>query len=368
MLCDFGDMTMEQARSLRVGFFTSTPLNREQGSGTFVGITTLAAALRAAGVDVDIVSPGFSLPVLAAQRWVYNRNLAQHAARFDITVGFDLDGYRLARRSGPPHVAAIKGVIADELRFERGLTRANMALQAKWEHRHVSAAARVVTTSRYSAARIQQLYGVPTKPGVVPELIDLANWRDLLRRNQATPDAHKFVVLCVCRLYRRKRVDLLLHAAALLRRRIPHLEIRIAGSGPEYPRLVRLWRSLELQEKVRWLGNLDPGRLAREYGSCHVFSLPSVQEGFGIVFLEAMAAEKPIVAARAAAVPEVCPNQMLVEPESAEALADGIETLFRNPETRGCMASSGARFVERFDAPCIGARFLRELHAGVHLR
>ena len=50
----------------------------------------------------------------------------------------------------------------------------------------------------------------------------------------------------------------------------------------------------------------------------------ALQEGFGIAFLEAMAAGKPIVAARAAAIPEVVRHGVLVAPENAEALADGI--------------------------------------------
>jgi glycosyltransferase involved in cell wall biosynthesis len=91
-----------------------------------------------------------------------------------------------------------------------------------------------------------------------------------------------------------------------------------------------------------------------------VFCLPSLQEGFGIVFLEAMAAGKPIVAARAAAVPEVVRSGILVEPESPEALAEGIVRLYRDPGLCSSLASAGFRDVEQFDVHRVAGLFLSE--------
>lgn len=74
--------------------------------------------------------------------------------------------------------------------------------------------------------------------------------------------------------------------------------------------------------------------ICQEYDRSDVFCLPSVQEGFGSAFLEAMTAGKPIVAARAAAVPEVIRNGILVEPENPEALAEAVVRLYRDPGLR----------------------------------
>jgi hypothetical protein len=66
------------------------------------------------------------------------------------------------------------------------------------------------------------------------------------------------------------------------------------------------------------------------------------------VFLEAVAAGKPIVAARAAAIPEVVKNGILVEPECSAAIAEGICRLSRDSDLRHGLGAGGGRDVERF--------------------
>ena len=338
---------------MQIRFLTSTPLDIRRGSGTFVGISVLARSLEQCGHTVVFETPRRSFPIYTAQRLWYNRGL-RASADFDLTVGFDMDGYRIA--GGPAYVASLKGVIADELRFESGLTRLTMGLQARCEQQHLQRAARVLATSRYSADRARHFYGLRETPAIVPEPIDLAEWRSLLARHPA--QSSRFRVLFVGRLYRRKRLDVLLRAAALLRGRIPDLEIRIVGHGPCARDLCRLSRHLGLASTVTWLGDISRASLAAEYNAAALFALPSVQEGFGIVLLEAMAASKPIVASRAAAIPEVVPHAALVEPDQPEALAAAIQELHRSPGRRAAIASAGLRAVTAFDAPRVARLFL----------
>ena len=215
----------------------------------------------------------------------------------------------------------------------------------------------MITVSRYCAERLEEPYGVRDAI-VVPELIDLNAWRQLFRANPATPTPGKFTIFSVCRFYPRKRLDVLLRAAGLLRNTIPGLEIRIIGNGPERARLQGICRELEIGPAVQWLGDVSPSSLAKEYNRCDLFCLPSVQEGFGIVFLEAMAAGKPIVAARAAAIPELVRSGVLVEPENPDALAEAIICLYRDPDLRRALASAGLRDVEQFEMSRVAARFL----------
>jgi len=74
-----------------------------------------------------------------------------------------------------------------------------------------------------------------------------------------------------------------------------------------------------------------------------------------------MAAEKPVIAVRAAAIPEVAPHSLLVAPEDYAALAGGIELLYQQPELRRTLSAAGSAAVEKFDAPVVAGQFLAEL-------
>jgi glycosyltransferase involved in cell wall biosynthesis len=238
---------------LRATFITSTPMNVKRGSGTFVGIDALARSLRGLDWSIDLVTPRLHLPNYTAERICFNETLRfrRDFEAADLTVGFDLDGYTLpATLRRKPHIASIKGVIADEMRYEKGLTRATMAVQAYFEARHVRKAQFVITTSEYAASRLKDLYGIPRVHAIIPELIDLTEWQGAVSRCNVKRDAEKFIVLCVARFYPRKRMELLLYAADVLRSRIPDLEIRIVGGGAESLRLRTLRERLRVSNVV----------------------------------------------------------------------------------------------------------------------
>ena len=353
----------------RIRFITSTPWSVEGGSGTFVGITTLVKSLRELGVSVEVSAPSLRFPVYTMHRLFFNEMLGfRGREECDVTVGVDMDGYTVAGMVRNTYVAAIKGVIADEMRFETGLTRATMRVQAACEKLNVHRADGVITTSQYAAARIQELYSLPNAPRIVPEPIELTAWDKLFRLNPVQHDPDKFVVLCVCRFYPRKRLEILLGAADRLRSKIPELEVRIVGGGPEERQLKKIWRRRNLRGVVKWLENIPLSELAREYNRCDVFCLPSVQEGFGIVFLEAMANGKAVVAVRAGATPEVVKHGLLVEPDNEEALAEAIERLYRESALRTELGEAGRQFVRQFDAPVVAKLFLEEMERLARLK
>jgi asparagine synthase (glutamine-hydrolysing) len=116
------------------------------------------------------------------------------------------------------------------------------------------------------------------------------------------------VILTVTRLSRADRykgVDHLIEAMPAIRAAIPDISLRIVGRGDDVPRLQALRSRLGVRSAVEFLGYVDDRRLNTELQVCNLFALPSEREGFGLVFLEAMACGKPCLGARAGGIPEV---------------------------------------------------------------
>jgi glycosyltransferase involved in cell wall biosynthesis len=119
---------------------------------------------------------------------------------------------------------------------------------------------------------------------------------------------------------------------------------------------------LGLAGAVRLLGALPSDREVRAwYRRASIFCLPSIQEGFGIVFLEAMASGLPVVSTTATAIPEVVPDGragLLVPPRDPPALAAAIVRLLSDAALQERCRSFGLEQARRFSWDRVAALFL----------
>ena len=353
-----------------LAFVTSTPLTVSEGSGTYVGIRELARFLKQRHVSVTTYAPTFWSPSFTLKRLLFNVLVAKRlrAEQHDWVVGFDLDGFHYGRCPVAPYIASIKGVIADELKNERGFVRLMLGVQAAFERLAVRRARVVVATSGYSRNRIVEAYGIRgAKVVLVPELIDLRGW-ELEHATIPAREADPPAVLTVAHMYPRKNLPVLLRAYARLRADGVSFQGWIVGDGPCRRDWERLRDTLSLQGHVEFLGTVSRRELAERYQRAAVFCLPSRQEGFGIVFLEAMANAKPIVAARAAAVPETVADGevgILADPNDPDAFAQGLAALLTDRGFRRRMGEAGRRRVEAYRADRVAALFLERVQAAL---
>ena len=141
-----------------------------------------------------------------------------------------------------------------------------------------------------------------------------------------------------------KGADDLIRAVALLKAKYRDLQMVAVGEGDDVPRLAELARSLGVADSVRFLRGLTRAQIAACYARAEVFALPSSGEGFGLVFLEAMAFAKPIIGAATGGATDLiqdCVNGMLAPPRDAPKLAEALDTLFRDDALRLQMGRAG---------------------------
>jgi phosphatidylinositol alpha-1,6-mannosyltransferase len=113
---------------------------------------------------------------------------------------------------------------------------------------------------------------------------------------------------------------------------VPPLEYHVVGEGTDLAYLEALATQCGVEHIVTFLGPVTHKQLVSEYTEADIFVLPSATEGFGLVFLEAMAHAKPVIARRAGASPEVVDHGTtgcLIENEAE--LASAIKDLLTNP-------------------------------------
>lgn len=160
-------------------------------------------------------------------------------------------------------------------------------LEVQDAFRHATA---VITVSPFLA---EQLRGLKlAEPIVVPNMVDDSVFFP------GEPCGEKFIFFSLCILTSGKGIDDLLHAIAHWDPPPDLFEFRIAGDGPMANTYKGLARRLGISDRIRWIGAVGRKEAANLFRQCHAFVLPSHYETFGVVYAEAIASGKPVIATR----------------------------------------------------------------------
>jgi glycosyltransferase involved in cell wall biosynthesis len=168
---------------------------------------------------------------------------------------------------------------------------------------------------------------------------------------EPAPVPREPVIASVGHLVARKRHADVLRALWLLRDRHPDLRYVVVGAGPERESLGRLAGELGLDERVEFVGQLAPAAARHAARQASALVMPSVDEAFGVAYVEAMAGGVPAVGCQGEAGPEeiaaIGGGMVLVPPGDVEALADAIDTLLSDAPYRQELCHEARATVQR---------------------
>jgi glycosyltransferase involved in cell wall biosynthesis len=306
---------------------------------------------------------------------VYSRELLNGLAASDYAEGWDwfyrTQRYWRARlRRMPPNVrvrrlsdskgdrsaALFHGLNQrlPELRFQRQTTtfhdlfvlsgdystpefRERFAEQAR---KAAEAADLIITVSAFTASQVESYLNIPSSRirvihhGVVP-------------RDIPSNIPREKVILCVGTIQRRKNQIALVKA---FRAAPPDWTLVLAGSqGFEAEAALREIANSPIVDRIKITGYVSEEEIAKWYARASIFAFPSLDEGFGMPAIEAMAAGIPVIAGNRSSLPEVCGDAaLLVDPVNSGELAQAIELLTQDENVREKLTLAGMAQARKF--------------------
>jgi len=210
-------------------------------------------------------------------------------------------------------------------------------------------AADAVTAISTSTAAAVQPY-VPGPVSIIPYGAAVVDDGQPIRR-QSLAGSEPATILFVGRLVERKGVAVLIRAVAEVRSQRP-IRLRIVGAGESELNLRAEVREHGLEDSVSFAGQVSTSELVKEYEASDIFVLPAVRdskgdtEGLGVVLLEAMRFERPVIASDIGGIPDIVTHGvtgLLCTPGDSHDLAASITQLVDSPDLARNLGREGRR-------------------------
>lgn len=297
----------------------------------------------ATGADSSWLLPGVSYTPCTGSRAAFIRQATRQAIQIRprlVLVGhvnFAPLGWALTRMARARLVTFVYGIDAwtPLSRLRRG------ALQRS---------DRILAISRFTAGQAVQANALdPTRLRVLNNCLDPQfELPSPQPRLNAPPSLLTVARMSLAEQY--KGHDVVIRALPELLRRFPDLRYDIVGDGDARPGLEALAQQMGVAEAVRFHGVASEAALRQHYAQASLFIMPSRAEGFGFVFLEAMAHGLPVIGGNVDATPEVVihgETGLLVDPTSVSQVADAVASLLAAPEQRERMGAAAQGRVEK---------------------
>lgn len=221
---------------------------------------------------------------------------------------------------------------------------------------------KVICVSKDTAQDVIRHGAPPQKVRVINNAVDMQNIRTHLSESKLKGN----VLLTVSRLVEHKGIQRVIEAMPRILAKVPDARYVIVGDGDYRESLMSLAKASPARDVITFTGAVTDYEKFNHYNNCRVFVMPSEEEGFGIVFLEANAFGKPVIGGDVMGVPEAIVDGVtgfLVDPHDVDAIADRVIHLLRNPDEANRLGENGRRWAElEFSWKASAQKFLDIVH------
>ncbi|WP_414468850.1 glycosyltransferase family 4 protein [Methanobacterium sp. ACI-7] len=215
----------------------------------------------------------------------------------------------------------------------------------------------IIATSKSYINESEFLVNYKEKTTIIPNGIDIDSFDIPYSKKECRErlgfSNNKYIILFFGNLVAYKGPDILLKAFKLVKKEIKNVELVFAGRGEMQEELELLSKKLNINDSVTFSGFIPEKLKPFYFKAADIFCLPSttMAEAFGIVNLEAMACNLPIISSRLGGIPDIInegKTGLLVNPGDYKSLADNITYLLENEELTKKMGDSGRKKVNEY--------------------
>lgn len=206
---------------------------------------------------------------------------------------------------------------------------------------------KIITVSKFTKRRLVMFGLDPQKIIVIPNGVDILKYSKCKVNNAHQNDS----IVSIGRLVKQKGYEYLIEAMKKVIREVPNVRLYIVGDGPLKNKLVAKVRKEGLDRNIVLLGKVSDEEKLRVLNTSEIFVLPSLQEGFGITLLEAMACGLPIIANDLLVFREFINQQngYLVDVRDTKRFAEAIVSLLKDEDKKMEMRKYNKRRAKLFN-------------------
>jgi glycosyltransferase involved in cell wall biosynthesis len=243
------------------------------------------------------------------------------------------------------------------------LTDSHLTADQHWTRRLIIPRAQGFFGTSSSACRNLIALGAPPERVMEAPQVHQVDWiirqATQAREKRPSPDG---LILYVGSLIERKGIDRLLEAFSRIAANHPSARLRIVGDGPLRKSLEQKTAQAGLQSRVEFAGFVEPADIPSEYAQAAVFVLPSFEDTFAVVVVEAMAAGVPVICSSFAGVStylEDGTNSFVVDPNDTELLSARIASLLDDRTLGARFIRQGTEIAKTFEARSVAEVFAK---------